>query len=59
MGIEIGTTLNVTFTAEELAKLDCLLQLAYFQYPETDTHYFHHRERIASVYHALSKAGYR
>lgn len=59
MRIAIGTTLNVTFTAEELAKLDCLLQLAYFQYPETDSHYFHHRERIASVYHALSKAGYR
>jgi hypothetical protein len=59
MGIEIGTTLNVTFTAEELAKLDCLLQLAYFQYPETDSHYYQHRERIASVYHALSKAGYR
>jgi hypothetical protein len=59
MGIEIGTTLTVTFTAEEIAKLDCLLQLSYFEYKETDPHYYQHHERIASVYHALSKAGYR
>jgi hypothetical protein len=59
MGIEIGTTLNVTFTAEELAKLDCLLQLAYFEYKETDSRYLQHHQNIASVYHALSKAGYR
>ena len=59
MGIEIGTTLTVTFTAEELAKLDCLLQLSMFEYKETDPHYFHHHERIASVYSALGRAGYR
>lgn len=59
MGIEIGTTLTVTFTAEEIAKLDCLLQLAYFEYKETDPHYLQHHQRIASVYHALSRAGYR
>lgn len=59
MGIEIGTTLTVTFTAEEIAKLDCLLQVAMWQYEETNVHYFKHHERIASVYSALGRAGYR
>ena len=59
MGIAIGTTLTVTFTAEELAKLDCLLQVAMWQYDENNVHYFHHHERIASVYSALGRAGYR
>ena len=59
MGIQIGTTLSVTFTAEEIAKLDCLLQLSMFEYDDTDPHNANHRERIASIYNALYRAGYR
>ncbi len=59
MGIAIGTTLTVTFTAEELAKLDCLLQLSMFEYDTSDAHYVNHHDRIASVYSALGRAGYR
>jgi hypothetical protein len=62
MGIQVGTTITVVFDAEQIAKLDSLLQ-AYemFTYdPVTDPQrYQKAQEDVAKIYRALHKAGYR
>ena len=59
MGIAIGTTITVTFDAQQIAQLDCLLQNAQWMYEENNVHYAKNQERIQNVFNALSAAGYR
>jgi hypothetical protein len=60
MGIEIGTTLTVTFDARQIAQLDCLLQeietLTYNDSPERKKIT---EDRVNNVFKALHAAGYR
>lgn len=61
MGIAIGTTITVTFDAQQIAELDCLLQDAeMFLYPDTmPEHQKRTQERVLNVFRALHAAGYR
>ncbi len=61
MGIAIGTTITVTFDAQQIAQLDCLLQNV-----ETLSEMFDSKERaettrnrVNNVFRALHAAGYR
>ena len=62
MGIKAGTTITVTFNAEQIAQLDCLLQEAemylWDEQSENDR-YELTRERVDNIYRALHTAGYR
>lgn len=62
MGIEVGTTITVEFDARQIAQLDLVLQQAemyLFNEPEMVTHKKGIEERVANIYRALHKAGYR
>lgn len=62
MGIKAGTTITVTFDAQQIAQLDCLLQEAeIYLYPEPSMIEYKKRieERVNNVYRALHAAGYR
>lgn len=62
MGIAIGTTITVTFDAQQIAQLDCLLQDAeMFLYREKGMEDYKKRteERVNNVFRALHAAGYR
>ena len=61
MGIAVDTTITVTFNAQQIAQLDCLLQ-----HVETLSEMFENSERafvtstrVLNVYRALHAAGYR
>ena len=61
MGIAIGTTITVTFDAQQIAQLDCLLQNV-----EQLSEIFESAERakitsdrVVNVFRALHAAGYR
>ena len=61
MGIAIGTTITVTFDAQQIAQLDCLLQNVeqlseIFERPDQAENT---RNRVNSVFRALHAAGYR
>jgi hypothetical protein len=60
MGIAIGTTITVTFDAQQIAQLDCLLQevetLTYNDSPERKRIT---EDRVNNVFKALHAAGYR
>ena len=61
MGIAIGTTITVEFDANQIAQLDVLLQEVetlsdMFDTPERSART---GARVANVYRALHKAGYR
>jgi hypothetical protein len=60
MGIAIGTTITVTFDAQQIAQLDCLLQevetLTYNDSPERKRIT---ENRVNNVFKALHAAGYR
>lgn len=62
MGIAIGTTITVTFNAQQIAQLDCLLQDAeLFLYNEQgmETYKQKTQDRVNNVFRALHAAGYR
>lgn len=62
MGIQAGTTITVTFDAQQIAQLDCLLQEAeMFLYREESMQEFKKitQERVNNVFRALHAAGYR
>jgi len=61
MGIKAGTTITVTFDAQQIAQLDCLLQDAEMHlYPDTMPEYQKRTvERVNNIYRALHAAGYR
>lgn len=62
MGIQIGTTITVEFSAEQIAKLDSILQ-AYESYvfdPVTDSARYEKAQKdVALIFKALHDAGYR
>lgn len=62
MGIEIGTTITVTFDARQIAQLDCILQDAeMYLYNEAGMEEYKARmiERVNNVFAAIHAAGYR
>lgn len=62
MGIQAGTTITVTFDAQQIAQLDCLLQDAeMYLYNEKGMELYKERteERVNNVFRALHAAGYR
>jgi len=61
MGIKAGTTITVTFDAQQIAQLDCLLQDAEMHlYPDSmPEHQQRTQERVRNVFRALHAAGYR
>ena len=62
MGIQAGTTITVTFDAQQIAQLDCVLQQAeMFLYPEPEMKEYRERtqDRVNNIYRALHEAGYR
>lgn len=61
MGIQAGTTITVTFDAQQIAQLDCLLQDAEMHlYPDTMPEWQQRtQERVLNIYRALHEAGYR
>ena len=62
MGIKAGTTITVTFDAQQIAQLDCLLQEAeMFLYREEFMSEYKQRtrERVNNIFRALHAAGYR
>ena len=62
MGIKAGTTITVTFDAQQIAQLDVLLQEAeIFLYREPSMKEYKEKtqERVNNVYRALHAAGYR
>lgn len=61
MGILAGTTITVTFDAQQIAQLDCILQDAYMHlYPDSMPEYKERtQERVTNVFRALHAAGYR
>jgi hypothetical protein len=60
MGIKMGTTITVEFTAEQVAQLDCLLQQVDIQNFKQETDYQKKNvEWVNNVFSALHKAGYR
>jgi len=62
MGIKAGTTITVTFDAQQIAQLDCVLQEAeFFLYNEKGAEQYQRRtqERVRNIYRALHAAGYR
>jgi len=61
MGIKAGTTITVTFDAQQIAQLDCLLQnveelSSIFERPDQAENT---QKRVANVFRALHAAGYR
>jgi ABC-type enterochelin transport system substrate-binding protein len=61
MGIKAGTTITVTFDAQQIAQLDCLLQnveelSAIFERPDQAENT---QKRVINVFRALHAAGYR
>jgi len=61
MGIQVGTTITVTFDAQQISQLDCLLQNI-----ETLSEMFESEnrskitaDRVNNVFRALHAAGYR
>jgi len=61
MGIAIGTTITVTFDAQQIAQLDCLLQNVeeLSEMFESSERAFVNSTRVINVYRALHAAGYR
>ena len=61
MGIKAGTTITVTFDAQQIAQLDCILQDAEMHlYPDTmPEHKKRTQERVNNIFRALHAAGYR
>jgi hypothetical protein len=61
MGIAIGTTITVTFDAQQIAQLDCLLQNieTLSEMFESSERAFVTSNRVINVYRALHAAGYR
>lgn len=61
MGIAVGTTITVTFDAQQIAQLDCLLQEAEMHlYPDTMPERQRiTQDRVNNVFRALHEAGYR
>lgn len=61
MGIQAGTTITVTFDAQQIAQLDCVLQDAYMHlYPDSMPEYKKRtEERVTNIFRALHAAGYR
>ena len=62
MGIAVGTTITVTFDAQQIAQLDCLLQDAeMFLYREQGMEQYKERteQRVNNIFRALHAAGYR
>lgn len=61
MGIQAGTTITVTFDAQQIAQLDCVLQEAeMYLYPDTMPERKQRtEERVNNIYRALHAAGYR
>lgn len=62
MGIKAGTTITVTFDAQQIAQLDVVLQEAeMFLYREPSMKEYKEKtqERVNNVYRALHAAGYR
>jgi hypothetical protein len=61
MGIAIGTTITVTFDAQQIAQLDCLLQNveALSEMFDSAERNEINQNRVNNVYRALHAAGYR
>ena len=61
MGIAIGTTITVTFDAQQIAQLDCLLQNVetLSEMFESSERAFVNSTRVINVYRARHAAGYR
>jgi soluble cytochrome b562 len=62
MGIAVGTTITVEFDAQQIAQLDLVLQQAemhLYTEPEMKDYKKGIEERVANIYRALHKAGYR
>ena len=61
MGIAIGTTITVTFDAQQIAQLDCLLQNVeeLSEIFERADQAENTRNRVNNVFRALHAAGYR
>ena len=60
MGIEIGTTITVTFDARQISQLDCVLQeFEMRNYKEETEHEKINVERVNNIFKALHAAGYR
>jgi ABC-type enterochelin transport system substrate-binding protein len=61
MGIAIGTTITVTFDAQQISQLDCLLQNVeqLSEIFERADQAENTRNRVNNVFRALHAAGYR
>ena len=61
MGIAIGTTITVTFDAQQIAQLDCLLQNVeqLSEIFERADQAANTQNRVNNVFRALHAAGYR
>lgn len=61
MGIAVGTTITVTFNAQQIAQLDCLLQEVetLSMLGESAERIKITQDRVNNVFRALHEAGYR
>ena len=61
MGIQVGTTITVTFDAQQISQLDCLLQNVeqLSEIFERADQAENTRNRVNNVFRALHAAGYR